>query len=104
VNKILVKYHDPETDCFITEEFESVVGSQIGTGIVQVVTSNGVQRVINNFITVDIIPDEKTQKKSLEMADKAYAEKEEKPEAANEGSVPAKVSSIGGKKEGASKS
>ena len=63
------------------ERFENVVGHQVGGGAVQVILNDGTQRIINNFATVDVEPDEETKKKALELSEKAYnGEKEEAKE------------------------
>ena len=57
------------------ERFDNVVGHQVGGGAVQIILNDGSQRIINNFATVDVEPDEETKKRSLELAEKAYSGK-----------------------------
>jgi len=56
----------------LQEVYENIVGHQIGNGAVQIIFNTGVQRVIANFYSVDIIPDDETQAKWLEKAEQAY--------------------------------
>ena len=71
MNNVTVTYRDVCGE--IVEVFDNVVGHQVGGGSVQVILNTGVQRIINNFISVDVIPDEATQARSLKMAEQAYS-------------------------------
>lgn len=79
MNTVTVTYFDNE-DHRINEVFEDVVAHQIGGGAVQIVLHDGVQRIINNFTTVDVEPSEEDKKVALERTAQAYAPQEKEPE------------------------
>ena len=67
---------DPNDKCpkpvHKVEVFENVVAHRIGNGAVQIVLPNGVERIIANFYTIDVIPDEKSQSEWLRQTQEAY--------------------------------
>ena len=74
MNKVIVKYYSDDDMGLIDEVFESVVAHQIGGGAVQIVLHDGVQRIINNFSSVDVLPSEEDRAKALERTAQAYGD------------------------------
>jgi hypothetical protein len=77
MNKVTVEYVNGFGDTEV-EEWGDIIAHQIGSAMIQLVFSNGVQRIINNFTTIDIVPDEETQNKWTEQSKEASSSGEKK--------------------------
>lgn len=72
LNKVIITLESGEE-----EEFEEVIAYNVANGMAQVVLPDGVMRVINYFKTMDVIPDEDSRARQLEMTRQAYKEETE---------------------------
>lgn len=79
MNLVTVTYLHPK-DGICTEVFEEIIAHQIGSNMVQLVMPNGVQRIINNFIDIDIVPSKEIQDEWTEKTKEAYAKVKEQPQ------------------------